>query len=963
MLDRGFEITLDSDSLEPDQPAMGQGLEPEDLVVPTAASLEADPGGFDSIPIGFDPDSTYSPLNVLDPEIRRIHEDSILKVGHDLALVQALNPNERDEVGFSNADFPLAFRLVASENVPALASLLLLYPDQSKARGLDLDIVRSLALRSEGGSGGGGLGKLAGGPGERSLVRESLKQTREVARGELGWSHAVAEGVVLMGGVGIPFEAKSVLRQVALPGGPAGVFRIPMERLPVAVARLEKLPEVRVERWNDLKDLVATCPPPSEASMMDDLMAAMDPSLAVMSATLNNGSWSVNWTNPFSAEGVRVRELVRPLAGTFDGRTKSYPVPDGLQVHRLLRKLENEPGVVIAGFAQAVGAPSPEVEDLLERADIISLRVLRTEPEGVVVQVSGYGREGFGNLYNKPMVELSRSVGGSFLGDEKANLIPWYKVKDYLAGAETMPDVEAFEVAAAYREHLEGVVENLKNRVALVDTLTPTGIRLFPYQVEDAEFAIASRFRTPGLKGTYLTHEQGLGKTLIAGMVAEALTRDIPNGGRIMVVVPTHLKPNWPREIRKFFGDQTIQVINDAKATVRPDARFTVVSYSLLNKLKDQLIDANFDVCLIDESHYMKESTTTWTQALLGVRKKGVPPVPGILDQIPNVFPMTGTPKPNGRSKELFNPLAAINHPVTRRGFFPFGMEYCAGQNTGWGMDFDGNSKSDELGEAIADGVCDRRKQDTLDLPPKMYRDFEIELPAEAMKEYRTMFLDLLKGYRANGMSNGAETLQKINAMRQATSLAKVDSTNELVDGITSRGGKALVFTNFLAPMDRFMEHYGNRAVRIDGSMSADERMAAVDLFQDDASVQVCIAQTKAGGTGYNMTVAQDCVIHDPNWNRGVESQCTDRLHRIGQTGTVTVHRPLAVGTLDPFMFQMNERKAADGAAIDVGLAAGADPETATASGLLSALMKELDKAESLESAAKKPRAKVKKAS
>ena len=52
-------------------------------------------------------------------------------------------------------------------------------------------------------------------------VGEPLKANRDVAQGESGWTHAESEGVVLMGGIGIPWETRGVLRQVALPGGPA----------------------------------------------------------------------------------------------------------------------------------------------------------------------------------------------------------------------------------------------------------------------------------------------------------------------------------------------------------------------------------------------------------------------------------------------------------------------------------------------------------------------------------------------------------------------------------------------------------------------------------------------------------------------------------------------------------------------------------------------------------------------
>ena len=40
----------------------------------------------------------------------------------------------------------------------------------------------------------------------------------------------------------------------------------------------------------------------------------------------------------------------------------------------------------------------------------------------------------------------------------------------------------------------------------------------------------------------------------------------------------------------------------------------------------------------------------------------------------------------------------------------------------------------------------------------------------------------------------------------------------------------------------------------------------------------------KAGGTGLNLTAADNVILYDPWWNPAVEEQAIDRAHRIGQT-------------------------------------------------------------------------------
>ena len=73
-----------------------------------------------------------------------------------------------------------------------------------------------------------------------------------------------------------------------------------------------------------------------------------------------------------------------------------------------------------------------------------------------------------------------------------------------------------------------------------------------------------------------------------------------------------------------------------------------------------------------------------------------------------------------------------------------------------------------------------------------------------------------------------------------------------------------------------------------------------VQRFQEDADAPpIFLLSLKAGGTGLNLTRASHVFHYDHWWNPAVESQATDRAHRIGQTRTVYVHRLVSLGTLE----------------------------------------------------------------
>ena len=69
------------------------------------------------------------------------------------------------------------------------------------------------------------------------------------------------------------------------------------------------------------------------------------------------------------------------------------------------------------------------------------------------------------------------------------------------------------------------------------------------------------------------------------------------------------------------------------------------------------------------------------------------------------------------------------------------------------------------------------------------------------------------------------------------------------------------------------------------------------------------ILSLKAGGTGLNLTAANQVFHFDRWWNPAVENQATDRAFRIGQTKNVQVRKFVCLGTLEEKIDEMIERK------------------------------------------------------
>ena len=63
--------------------------------------------------------------------------------------------------------------------------------------------------------------------------------------------------------------------------------------------------------------------------------------------------------------------------------------------------------------------------------------------------------------------------------------------------------------------------------------------------------------------------------------------------------------------------------------------------------------------------------------------------------------------------------------------------------------------------------------------------------------------------------------------------------------------------------------------------------------------VPLFLIDLKAGGVGLNLPQADTVIHYDPQSNPAVETQATDRAHRIGQTHSLWVVKRVAQGTIE----------------------------------------------------------------
>jgi len=148
------------------------------------------------------------------------------------------------------------------------------------------------------------------------------------------------------------------------------------------------------------------------------------------------------------------------------------------------------------------------------------------------------------------------------------------------------------------------------------------------------------------------------------------------------------------------------------------------------------------------------------------------------------------------------------------------------------------------------------------------------------------------------------------------TESSKVKAVLEELDKIRKHDAteKTLVFSQWTSMLGILGEALRERSIayqQVDGSMNANEREQALDLFCSDKaeSCNVMLLSLTACGTGLNLVRASRVFILDYWWNPAVEEQAIDRAHRLGQTRPVLITRFKVRNSIEEQILVLQQKK------------------------------------------------------
>ncbi|MGL4850464.1 MAG: DEAD/DEAH box helicase [Clostridium sp.] len=507
---------------------------------------------------------------------------------------------------------------------------------------------------------------------------------------------------------------------------------------------------------------------------------------------------------------------------------------------------------------------------------------------------------------------------GEYIDLEDINLKELLKLLDSVSNEYTDESIKFNLNKSVYMyEKLNSIVSNYGGKSELAKTKKkileneefklPLNISatLRAYQVEGYNFF--KRLSGLGMGGI-LGDEMGLGKTLQA---ITFITSE--KGKKTLIVAPTSLVYNWEGEFSKFSPNMKVLVNTDSKEKRKKmlenidEFDVVVTSYNLLKNDIDVYKTLKFDFMILDEAQYIKNPGARITRACKEIKAN-------------SKFALTGTPIENSLL-ELWS-------------IFDFIMEGYLFDKKTFNSKYNRNLSEEEvlikdLKKLTTPFILRRLKRDVLDeLPEKIEKIVYVDMTKEQKKVYSAYikYINELidKKVSLNEFKKESiEILAYITKLRQIAlhptlvtdnflgSSGKINALKEIVTDTVQEGHKILIFSQFTSALKIVEEALKKNEITsyyIDGSVKGEKRVDLVNRFNED-DTNVFLISLKAGGTGLNLTSA-DVVVHlDPWWNPAVESQATDRAHRIGQKNAVEVIKLIAKGTIEEKIISLQEKK------------------------------------------------------
>jgi SNF2 family DNA or RNA helicase len=416
--------------------------------------------------------------------------------------------------------------------------------------------------------------------------------------------------------------------------------------------------------------------------------------------------------------------------------------------------------------------------------------------------------------------------------------------------------------------------------------------------------------------------EMGTGKTKVTidNIAYLYLQRKILS---VLIIAPKSVYTNWQSEIETHMPDVLKYKIykwnldkpkDYYKFCESPDLKIFLINVEALSTKRgfeacvDYLKKNKLNFVTLDESTTIKNRSAKRTKNILGLGK---------LSHIKRI--LTGSPITKSPldlftqcaflSPELlgFNSYLAFRNRYAEMTDIPVGSGRFVSVPKYY-------KRLEELEEKMKSFATRIRKDQCLDLKPKVRSKRYIELEGEGKKIYERLRTHALAVVEDSTISFSNKLTEIIKLHQVCNGFTKDDDgkilqlhkskLSALEETLEETDGKVIIWANYLYNIHEIknflINKYGPEStVSIYGEVSVEDRKTAVDRIQTDDKCRFLVGNPTTGGFGLTLTACNTVIYFSNSYNLEVRMQSEDRAHRMGQKGTVVYIDIVARGTLD----------------------------------------------------------------
>lgn len=434
--------------------------------------------------------------------------------------------------------------------------------------------------------------------------------------------------------------------------------------------------------------------------------------------------------------------------------------------------------------------------------------------------------------------------------------------------------------------------------------------------------------------------EQGTGKTkLTIDTLGHLWTEGEINGAIIVAPngvhrnwitdeLPRHMSPDIPLNAFAYKSEASsskwhAKAVADLVGTAATDLALLAISYDAWmtevgKKAVWNMMRKRRCLLALDESHRVKTPDAKRTRSILAGGKHA---------EYRRI--LSGTPVTLGPF-DLYSQIRFLDPDFWRReldidsftafksfyGVWDKGWNANIGKNGGEYDILVGYQNLEELSQTIKKISSRVRKDDVLDLPPKVYTKRYYEMTPTQRRIYDTIEKEFMVWLDSGEMITAPLAMVRMLRLQQVlcgyipvdgdkepTELIERDNNPRLKalrDTMEDVNGKTLIWATWTKDIDMIIESLtalGRKPVRYDGRVSADDREAAKNAIKyGDATDFVANSSMSEGLT---LNEAKTTIYYNNSYKLIDRKQTEDRNHRIGQDESVLYVDLVCAGTRD----------------------------------------------------------------